>query len=383
MIFTDMLLKLDPRFYSSGAYKCFETVFLNINKQHGLLHKYDFDEEIDVKEINLLGIQAVWELILQARCDIVHKDALKLLKNIYKGLRKCSPDVQEDFLSSCMYHIKTGAEFINEIQNQDSINRVSRALSLLVDFIEDFEGRGFTKAVDNGFPIEIQVDNKIDGAQNPKFFTLTLFSEMPIGDVKKLISTKLTPCMPVSSLQIITKGKILDTRQDSKTVNELGIIEKTRFLVFEHRRDFDAYEYESGMPGPDEHKLVNAEDLATMRSLFEGVEDNLLSLALQSTGGSINDAVDLLLDEESKQKLLKKLHETTKPAKLKHVESYRLSNVLSNTNEYFTLLFELFELGHSGVNTQIWTLLNKIPVNQEKHDDIKLLNINSDSSVTD
>ncbi|CAG9332998.1 unnamed protein product [Blepharisma stoltei] len=384
LIFTDMLLKLDPRFYSSGAYKCFETVFININKQHGLLYKYDFDEEIDVKDITLLGIQALWELILQARIESVFKDASKLLNHLYKGLRKCTPDIQEDFLRNCMQHIKMGAEAIHELQDVDSLNRVSRALSLLVDFIEDFEGRNFNKAADNGFPIEIVVDNKIDGAMPPKIFNVTLYSEMPIGDAKKLIASKLNPPMPVSSLQIINMGKILDARKDAKTVSELGIIEKARFLVFEIRKDFDTYEYESGMPAPDEQFVVRPEDLESLKLLFEGAEDDLLKLALEKVCGSINDAVDLLLDEESKMKLQKQLNEAAKVAvKPKVAETYRLSNILSNTNEYFNLLFELFELGNSAINSQIWILLNKIPVNQEMYEGIKTLKVHIETAEAD
>jgi len=365
LIFTDMILKLDPRYLTFPAFQCFDKFFININKQHGLLYKYEFDDEIDVKDIDLLGMKALWEVVLQARDEVVFKEALSLLERLYIGLRKCSEEDQECFLRQCMEQLKEGSDQLRQAETQDAVNRVSRAVLLLNDFIQEFEGKGQPKLKDKGTPVEVVINNMTANAQAPKSFKVTLFSEMPILDAKKLIASKLNPPFPLGSLQMFSSGKILDYKQDNKTVEEAKLGQKIMVTTGEE---------EWGMPGPEDLEFEKQEKLTQLKSIFQDLEENLLTLALNKSVWNLEEAADLLMDEFSRQNLQKQLMDSRKASQPK-VETYRLSSILSNTHQYFNLLFDLLELGNPSVNSLIWNLLNKIPVNQYMFENIKKLNI--------
>lgn len=368
-----MLLKLDPRSYSPTGYRCFESYFININKQHGLIEKSEWSEDYDINDISLLGIQALWELILQARNDTVYRNAQNLFKRLFKGLRKNSLEMQQNFLKNCMNHIKSGAELLRESYNIDPVNRISRSLSLLYECIQDFEAKLIIKPTYKGDPIEVQIDNRTYLAENPKFFTIILYQEMTVGQALTLISNIIKPQIPVADLMIISKGKNLNDISEITSLNDLDISLKSTFVVYDRK------EHENPSTPVLDYQ-VDPESLENLSGIFVGENEKLLILALKKAGGSVQEAVEILFDEESKAKLLENMTEIepVEPVKYKITEDSTLSMIISNTQEYFNLLFELFELGNTTINIQIWTLLNKIPVNQEMYDNIKNLKIEND-----
>jgi hypothetical protein len=104
LLFFESLLCLDFVSMTEVAYDCFEEFFIYINVQFGLLSKGGYYRSHEVYETKLIGIQALWEITLQAKNSKVHNKASKFLLTLYK---KLSPEldlniIKEDFLKTCM-----------------------------------------------------------------------------------------------------------------------------------------------------------------------------------------------------------------------------------------------------------------------------------------
>lgn len=102
LIFFESLLCLDFPTISQEAYDCFEEYFVYINVQFGQLIKGNYLSSVEVFDTKLIGIQALWEIVLQAKDQKVHQKASKFLLLLFK---KLSPDlveklnvIKEDFL---------------------------------------------------------------------------------------------------------------------------------------------------------------------------------------------------------------------------------------------------------------------------------------------
>jgi hypothetical protein len=102
LIFFESLLCLDFPSISQEAYDCFEEYFVYINVQFGQLIKGNYLSSVEVFDTKLIGIQALWEIVLQAKDQNVHQKASKFLLLLFK---KLSPDlveklnvIKEDFL---------------------------------------------------------------------------------------------------------------------------------------------------------------------------------------------------------------------------------------------------------------------------------------------
>lgn len=369
-IFTEMLLKLDARYITKSAMECLEKYFILINKQHGLLNKYDFNDDIDVKDINLLGFEAIWEIIFQARDTHVAEQANSLLKRLYKGLRKCDLEIQEALLRHCMSNIQQSA-FSDPIE-LDSVNRITRSLNILTNFIQEFEKTGKDEV--RGVDIDISVNNTTSTALNPKNFIIRLNSNMKLSEAKSLISTRLNPPRSASELDLITRGKILDFKVDNKLLEEIGFEDKQHIYVTDRKSDFENSYLPEAAPEPIENS-EKTEKISSLKLIFEDVEDRVIALALEKCGWASDEAADMLMDEFSRQNLEKQLHESMKSKLPTKIEYTKISHILSNTYEYFSLLFELLELGNATINEKVWKLLNEIPVNQEMMESIRTLRI--------
>ena len=111
MLYFETLLKLDFRYITEVMYECFERYFIYINEQYGqIVTNSTFESNFEVYETKLIGIEALWEILLCARNVKVYKNATEFLHKIYK---KMSPElvdrlneIKEDLLQNCMDQIK-------------------------------------------------------------------------------------------------------------------------------------------------------------------------------------------------------------------------------------------------------------------------------------
>jgi ubiquitin C-terminal hydrolase len=365
-IFTNLLLKLDSSSYSLAAFSCFERFFININKQYRLLSNYSSDEHLEVLDIKLISMEVLWEIILEAKSDLVFMAGSNLMKRIYRGLKTSTVDIQEDFIKTCMKYISNATPAI--IMDELSVNKISRCLVLLINFIEDFENNS-NRIQDNGQEVQVVIKNQCKTMDKPREFIVNLISIMPWSQVREIIESRLGV---TDKLVYLVRGNFIDSKQDNKTLEELDIDSNTKIIVNEdNMEDIEMMNVE-GVPPPIDLEA----SLSSLRMIFEYLNDEILTLALEKSNNLVEEAVTLLTDEFNLEKLQKQLEKSK--VKKKPVENYRLSNILTNTQDYFNLLFELFSFGNLRMNTQIWCLLSKIPVNERIYNDMKDLNLNGD-----
>ena len=362
-VFTELLLKLHPATYTVAGFSCFEKFFINVNKQFRLISNYGSDENLEVIDIKLISIDALWEIMLQAKSELVFMACSSLMKRIYRGLKTCSLEIQEDFIKTCMSHISSAPQIMDE----SAINKISRCLVLMTDFIQYFENT--SKAQDMGHEIQVSVKNQCKTLDQVRDFTVSLISTMTWAQARDIITARIAS---TENLVFLLRGAFIDKKQENKTIEELGIDSTVKLIVNEdHNEDIEMMNIE-GIPPPID---VQA-SLDNLKMIFEYLSDAVLLLALEKSDNQVEEAVTLLTDEANLEKLQQQLEK--KNEKLKPVETYRLSNILTNTQENFTLLFELFSMGNLRMNSQIWLLLSKIPVNERIYSDMKNLEFTGD-----
>lgn len=129
MLFFDTLLKLDFRYITEVMYDCFERYFIYINEQYGqIVTNSNFESAFEVFETKLIGIEALWEILLCSRNAKVYRQATEFLHKIYK---KMSPtlverlnEIKEDLLQNCMEQIRAGYNEIRAELGQENLYEV-------------------------------------------------------------------------------------------------------------------------------------------------------------------------------------------------------------------------------------------------------------------
>lgn len=118
VIFFECLLCLDFSTIPMEAYNCFEEYFVYMNVQFGQLIRGQYSGSYEVYETKLIGIQALWEIVLQAKDQEIYQKSSKFLMVLY---RKLSPElfgslnsIKEEFLKICMSNIKDGVSGVKE-----------------------------------------------------------------------------------------------------------------------------------------------------------------------------------------------------------------------------------------------------------------------------
>lgn len=195
LVFFESLLCLDFSSLPEEAYDCFEEYFVYINVQFGQLIRGSYSGSYEVFETKLIGIQALWEIVLQAKDAKVHQKASKFLLTLYK---KLSPDLQgnldsikKDFLKTCMSHIKEGVKALNDGASSDDKengkNRVARSLDQICKFIDEFEGlKQRSAARDSSVPkVTVLFRNQMGAAYQPRKGELLLSKLTTIKELKQ------------------------------------------------------------------------------------------------------------------------------------------------------------------------------------------------------
>ena len=110
MLFFETLLKLDFRYITEVMYECFEKYFIYTNEQYGqIVTNSTFESSFEVFETRLIGVEALWEILLCARNHKVYIQATEFLHKIYKKMSPSLMDrlneIKEDLLQTCMEQI--------------------------------------------------------------------------------------------------------------------------------------------------------------------------------------------------------------------------------------------------------------------------------------
>lgn len=361
-VFTDVLLRLDSKGLTLAAFECFEQYFLHINKLHGLVEKSEFGDELEVKDIALLGIDALWDHILSVRSDKVSSQAAHLLKRLYRGMSSADTSVQADLLIRCMYQVKVGTERLREGFESESVTRISRALSLLSDFIDEFEGGN-----DTGPSVHLTLQNTTQSAKEPKILSIKLPLRMKLQEARGIIASKLIPPKLSHEILILHSGNNLDFRKANRSLKELKVLDSHKLIICDSA---DQYDY-STLPTQTEEvpmDATKAEQVSQLKAICEKREEVVLA-ALKRTMWNMEEAVEMLMSEEVLAEIEKELKNSEQPEKLE--AKNRLSQVLSDNREHFDLLFQLLSLANNAVSAKVWKLLTQIPINNDIHESLR------------
>lgn len=111
-IYFDILLKIEHSCYNLKAFFCFEAFFFFINKEAKLITLSDFDT-YKLHDPELIGLEHVWELYLQANDRQVSMKAGDLLIKIFKFAAKDDSNtvfeaLKQNFLETLINYIKIG-----------------------------------------------------------------------------------------------------------------------------------------------------------------------------------------------------------------------------------------------------------------------------------
>ena len=366
MVFIDILMEVDSRFLTPAAMDCFEKYFLHVNKLHGLLSRGEYGEDLEVRDINLLGIDILWEHLLQCRNAQVSLDVLLLLKKLYRGLTACDLPVQLALLQKCMDHIKAGSVTMESGDDYDSVIRIERALGLLSEFIEEFEGL----SVDAGPSLTLSIQDLTISSDYPRVSQIKVSARTKIGEVRRLVSEKLSPPRAPSDVWMVVQGQPLTPKISHMTLKEFKIVDQARVTVHLNSDSYDSHEdNDVGMPEPlDAMHDDRQEKVSQLREMFGDIAEEVIFAALKRSGWLVEDACELLTSEDSIAELQR---EAQKQAPVAVVSQERLSVVLSNNKDYFDLLFHLLGLGNNVLSGKIWKLLTLIPINSDLYESIK------------
>ena len=123
-IYFDILLKIDHNYYNLKAFFCFEAFFLYINKEAKLISFSEFDN-YKLNNPELIGLEHVWELYLQAVDSNVSSKAGDLLIKIFKFASLDNLEIfetlKQNFVDTLINHIKIG---YLELQNLQILGKI-------------------------------------------------------------------------------------------------------------------------------------------------------------------------------------------------------------------------------------------------------------------
>lgn len=82
---------------------------------------------------NLIGIEALWQIVLNVVDEATYKASLDFLMKLFKRL-EITEEIKIYILDICMSNIKTGLDI-----NEENALIITRSIHVLDNFISDFE----------------------------------------------------------------------------------------------------------------------------------------------------------------------------------------------------------------------------------------------------
>mmetsp|Transcript_28737 Transcript_28737/g.25842 ORF Transcript_28737/g.25842 Transcript_28737/m.25842 type:complete len:172 (+) Transcript_28737:1333-1848(+) len=165
-----------------------------------------------VISLDLIGIETLWEIYLNAIDPKVIKNSQELLLRIATKLN--DPKMRVHFIDVTIKYIEKAYNAISnktdEASQQLHANRISRSLDFIVKLLQEFGELHIQKGSHSIHDaINVSITNSFTHAIAPKKFTLTLFKTMTVSEAKTLIASKLNPQVQVKEVMLMTRGSIL------------------------------------------------------------------------------------------------------------------------------------------------------------------------------
>ena len=240
VIFFEWLLYLDFTSIPMEAYSWFQEYFVYINVQFGQLIRSTYSRSYEIYETKLIGIQALWEIVLQVKDQEIYEKSSNFLMTLY---RKLSPElfenlnsIKEEFLKICMSNIKDGVSGlkgdISYEEKENCKNRVARSLDAICKFIDEFEGLKSKqkKSASSEPKIIVAFKNEMGTSYTPKTGEILVTKLITIKELTKELCEQISPTPKDYEINLIYRGKDL-SQSMLMTLADVKFEEKGKILI--------------------------------------------------------------------------------------------------------------------------------------------------------
>jgi ubiquitin carboxyl-terminal hydrolase 34 len=297
----------------------FKTINVELKRFEPATDRMTPGRDFVVCTFDIVGIDLLWRICLEAHNTEVSQLAIDLLNRLYKSIAPAlKPQLSkqcEEYLHRCMTSLATAAAEYFQRKNTD-INvqlKISRCLSLIKAIIETFESAIQCQRhgmATRGIPLLINV-----GVQNNQRFIIQMYSNDTVGMLRKKIAEQIHE-LP-EYLRLIASGKELS--DDNVTLNDLKFVDNQHVYAIRH-----------------------------IKKNADGVNEMVPRPLPPSTAASNKSIANANSDD------------STLP-----------SRILSQ-DKYFEQLFQLLNV-QGPVSAQVWDLLMKLPTNQHSLEQLRRL----------
>jgi ubiquitin C-terminal hydrolase len=328
---------------SMTGFECFRTFFCALNSLRSTLRVSPSDShEFEVVQYDLLGLDTLWHLVLvvqdTAADNSVFVETSKLLIDLHVRLASSlipkSDQVVEAFLAKNMKYLQETVTTIRSIQERSQPNIFSASSCNNVSFASapqeptstpSLKEVSFTHALD----AHVRLVHRLVNLLNRFLQTWHEYYQKP-------------------------RRSLLPSAQNE---NRSDALASSLQISFNNLQPKDREEWE---------KVAQVMDVVAVSEL-------VAVIALRRTSWNSNEAISLLVDEESKHSILLEASKyevaTTTP---QNSNAFSPRALLANKQEYFDLLFGLLTLKHID-NNLVWELVSSLPFNAQLETELREL----------
>jgi len=370
--FYEVLLKLDPLDYPLYAFTCLKEIIIALNICYNHMRTTP-TKVLEVTNIDLLGFDMIWEILLQVRDSQVKKAAVDFLNSIYKRLsselseRKGS-NIRQDFLERCINNIQSGYEDLSTKEcktQEESISRVSRSIELLSNYITEFESIMTIKR-HKQIPNEEYEITITDGGNKSK---VKVNSTMKVEVLLVKIQKRFNYTQSLESLLFLNQGR--PVKPSTKTLYEIGLKKDMTIMVTTLNSDEP-----EAIPLPDKPKEVSHAELEaaaeSLMLIFSYYTKEVIMQALKKANGDTDQAASYLVDENAVKEFVEeaKAMEDAELIKAVNEKAEKLSEMIANNDKYFNILYNLLDKVNPELSEKAWVLIKSLPINKKIFNDL-------------
>ncbi|ELR15597.1 ubiquitin domain containing protein [Acanthamoeba castellanii str. Neff] len=149
-LFVDKMAQMDCTLLNQAGFNVFHRYFLAINEKKDRLKRVDkATDELYVASPDLIGIDNLWQIALDAQDVEVSQAAIRTLNELHQNvsgesLKAKVGKIREAYIGVAMSHLSKEAATLkpDSPAPHGSQQRIQRCLTLLKTFVEDFDARG-------------------------------------------------------------------------------------------------------------------------------------------------------------------------------------------------------------------------------------------------
>ncbi|OMJ90056.1 hypothetical protein SteCoe_7634 [Stentor coeruleus] len=365
-IFTDFILSISPEYYSITLYNCFEKYFIQINKNLKFALKSANDGTFQVLDIEMPGLEYLWEIALTCQNDEVFLKSCSLIKRLYTRQKNVTIESQLKLVSYCLVLIQNLKNDMENEENEKNVNKICRCLEIAKDYLVNTTFKEFS--TDDSLGVQVRIANKLSKSFCCEYFNEDFFNTTLWQSAKEVIAEKLSKRCEDLSFKI--NGKVV-YGNDDKNLGELGVGMNTEIEVNENTNILSR---------TINSESVYMENVHQLKNIFDDLEDSIIFMALEKTQNDIDNAVVLLTDENFIQTSRSELYEKNVDIQINKPESTvpqqpqsvpipkkpSILKSLSNDNDFFKLLFNISDSNIDSINKKIIELI--AAVGRSEHD---------------